>query len=217
MADNDGANNGLPKGLRRRRDQQFEGTLVCASLALKPPEDKPFTRRNTRKKLSSNTSSAPSASSATPNPGRRYPIPKVSSESPDSKGSLPASVRPSLIVKLKFLSSIIGDTIIVDTTSAHTISSETPISGVFTPASRRIPKSIPNPKMSSQRRAPRSGGRGGAQENGEEQAIWKDIQMVLDTLSQNEREAEDLKNKIFAEETRIKDMKSSGKGMSMLC
>jgi hypothetical protein len=66
--------------------------------------------------------------------------------------------------------------------------------------------------MSSQRRAPRSGGRGGAQENGEEQAIWKDIQMVLDTLGQNEREAEDIKNKIFAEETRIKDMKSAGKG-----
>lgn len=67
--------------------------------------------------------------------------------------------------------------------------------------------------MSSQRRAPRSGGRG-AQENGEEQAIWKDIQSVLENIEQNEREAEDIKNKMFAQETRIKELESTGKGKS---
>lgn len=68
--------------------------------------------------------------------------------------------------------------------------------------------------MSSQRRAPRSGARGGAQENGEEQQLWHDCVSVLAELQQKEKDAEDLKQQIFAEESRLSEVKRNGRGMS---
>jgi hypothetical protein len=67
-------------------------------------------------------------------------------------------------------------------------------------------------KMSSQRRAPRSGARGGAQENGEELNLWQDCTSVLAELQLKEKEAEDLKQKIFAEEAKLAESKRNGRG-----
>jgi len=80
------------------------------------------------------------------------------------------------------------------------------------------PSSPENSSMSSQRRAPRSGARGGAQENGEELNLWQDCTSVLAELLQKEKEAEELKQKIFAEETKLAESKRNGRGMlSFLC
>ncbi|TVY49286.1 SAGA-associated factor [Lachnellula occidentalis] len=69
--------------------------------------------------------------------------------------------------------------------------------------------------MSSQRRAPRSGARGGAQENGEEQQLWHECLSVLAEVQQKEKDAEDLKHKIFAEEIRLKEAKRNGREPSV--
>ncbi|TVY31317.1 SAGA-associated factor [Lachnellula subtilissima] len=70
-------------------------------------------------------------------------------------------------------------------------------------------------RMSSQRRAPRSGARGGAQENGEEQQLWHDCVSVLAELQQKEKDAEDLKQQIFAEESRLSEAKRNGREPSV--
>ena len=67
--------------------------------------------------------------------------------------------------------------------------------------------------MSSQRRAPRSGARGGAQENGEERDLWQNITSVLAELSQKEKEAKDIKQKIFDAEEKLTESKKNGRGM----
>lgn len=66
--------------------------------------------------------------------------------------------------------------------------------------------------MSSQRRGPRSGARGGGQENGEELNLWQDSVAVLEELQKKEKEAAELVQKIFDEEAKLAEMKRNGKG-----
>jgi hypothetical protein len=210
MANKNDANPILSPELRNGPTQtttnQYQ--LDAATLQEQGQTDKRFTRQTTKP-------SPASASTSTPNNprSRGRAAPRISDTS-ESDTSLAASPRPSRRENPQLASAIGGSNpsseSAIDTTSARTNTPEAPAPEVSTPASN----SAQAPSMSSQRRAPRSGGRGGAQENGEEHAVWTSILADLETVHQNEKEAKEINNMIFAQETRIKDMQNARKGTS---
>jgi hypothetical protein len=63
--------------------------------------------------------------------------------------------------------------------------------------------------MSSRNRGPRSGGRGGTQDTGEENQIWLECQNSLNKIAGLESESKVINQKIFALERTLKEAESS--------
>ncbi|TVY71424.1 SAGA-associated factor, partial [Lachnellula suecica] len=108
------------------------------------------------------------------------------------------------------LSSIaFNSTSIVPETASTTASTESkPLRG---PIRRKGKQKIKqeSPDMNQRRAQGRAGARGG-QENVEERVIWKEIQEALALIDNYQKEAAELTDKIFAEETRLADRRNAG-------